>query len=285
MGTGQAASGHGHGGAEDHAPGAYASSFLTSQTLSRKLQGRQEEVTPHSLLQELLKVLTAKMGEEQEVTVELLNSLSTKSPLQKAISVKVDKNNLRQLKEQLEQDGRVREVARLASLGLPHAGSWLLATPIPTLGLHLKPSEFTMTGRYRLGCQVYEEEGPCPACLQVSDVFGDHALCCGHGGERITRHNQLRDHLHQLAASAALGPSKESRFLLPGQDRRPADVFIPNWAAGLDAALDITVVNPLQSFTVAEASATPGHALEWRYGTKMDGAAEEGGDLVSPSGC
>ena len=204
-----------------------------------------------------------------------MKSLSTKSPLQEAISVKVDKNNLWQLKEQLEQDGRVREVARLASLGLPHAGSWLLATPIPTLGLHLKPSEFTMAGKYRLGCQVYEEEGPCPACLQVSDVFGDHALCCGHGAERITRHNQLRDHLHQLAASAALGPSKESRFLLPGQDRQPADVFIPNWAAGLDTALDVTVVNPLQSFTMAGAASTPGHALKWRYRTKMNGAAED----------
>ena len=132
-----------------------------------------------------------------------------------------------------------------------------------------------MAGKYRLGCEVYNEEGPCPACLQISDVLGDHALCFGHGGEPITRHNQLRDHLRDLAASAALGPTKESRFLLPGQDRRPADVFIPNWAAGLDAAFDVTVVNPLQSFTVSGAATTPGHAPEWRYGTKMAGAAED----------
>ena len=43
----------------------------------------------------------------------------------------------------------------------------------------------------------------------------------------------------------------------------------------MDAALGVTVVNPLQSFTVAGAAATPGYALEWRYGTKMDGAAED----------
>ena len=58
--------------------------------------------------------------------------------------------------------------------------------------------------------------------------------------------SNLHDHLHQLAASAALNPSKEKRFLLSDQDRRPADVFIPNWAAGLDAALDVMVVNLLQ---------------------------------------
>ena len=53
-----------------------------------------------------------------------------------------------------------------------------------------------------------------------------------------------------------------------------ADVFILNWAGGLDAALDVTVINPLQGATVVEAAATPGHALEIRYGTKMSGAAE-----------
>ena len=78
-----------------------------------------------------------------------------------------------------------------------------------------------------------------------------------------------------MAASAALGPTKKNRFLLPGQDRRPADVFIPCWAEGLDAALDVTVVNPLQGATLAEAAATPGYALEWRYKKKMDGAFED----------
>ena len=74
----------------------------------------------------------------------------------------------------------------------------------------------------------------------------------------------LRDHLYELSASAALNPTRESRFLLPGQDRRPADIFIPSWAGGLDAAIDVTVV-----------TATPGHALSFRYNTKMAGSAED----------
>ena len=115
-----------------------------------------------------------------------------------------------------------------------------------------------MASRLRLGCPVYEVEGPCPLCLQPSDIYRDQALCCGSGGERISLHNSLRDHLCQLATSAALNTAMESGFLLPGQDRRPADVFIPSWAWGLDAAVDVTVVNPLQTVLVAGAAATPG---------------------------
>ena len=37
----------------------------------------------------------------------------------------------------------------------------------------------------------------------------------------------------------------------------------------------MTVVNPLQAALVAGAAATPGHALNHRYATKMAGAAED----------
>ena len=191
------------------------------------------------------------------------------------LSFRVDNHNLSLLMQQLEDDASMREVARLKSLGLPYSGAWLLTPPIAAPGLHLKPSEFTLASRYRLGIDVYQTSGPCPACLQMSDSKGDHALCCGHYGERITRHNQIRDHLFSLAQAAALGPVREGRFLLPGSDQRPADVFIPSWAEGLDCALDVTVINPLQDATVVRAAAEPGYALGVAYGRKMRGAEEE----------
>ena len=76
---------------------------------------------------------------------------------------------------------------------------------------------------------------------------------------RISRHNIPWDAIFSsVAQSAALCHFKESRFLLPGTDRRPADVLIPHWAGGKDAALDVTVINPLQVATVAEAAVSPG---------------------------
>ena len=256
-------------GAEDHASSAHVSSLLSSYTLTIQLQGGQDENTTGIVLpQQLLEDISLRTGED--ASVESLWGLS-----QKMLSFKVDNQNLSLLMQQLENGASVREVARLKSLGLPYSGAWLLTPPIPALGLHLKPSEFTLAARYRLGINVYDGSGPCPACLQPSDSLGDHALCCGHYGERITRHNQIRDQLFSLAQGAALGPVREGRFLLPGSEKRPADIFIPSWAEGLDCALDVTVINPLQDSTVVRAAAEPGHALGVAYGRKMRGAEEQ----------
>ena len=142
-------------GAEEHGPGLYCSSIISSLALSRTVQGIQEEGT--TLSQEVLQAVSVSVGEE--VTAESLEGLS-----QKAISLMVDQYSLSKLKAKTEELGVVREVARLASLGLPRAGAWLNSPPIPALGLHLRNTEFTMAVKLRLGCKIYEREGPCPAC-------------------------------------------------------------------------------------------------------------------------
>jgi hypothetical protein len=252
--------------AEDHAPAAFAASFLASRPLASDLIGRQEGEGPAALAQPVLDLLSAKVG---EVMTEESAGVG-----QKALGLAIDKHNTERLLEEVGEEGEVREVARLASLGLPQAGAWLLTAPILALGLHLQASEFIMAAKYRLGCPVYSSAGPCPACQAPSDRMGDHALCCGHWGERISRHNALRDAIFNTAASAALSPVKEGQFLLPGVGRRPADVYIPGWAGGRDAALDVTVINPLQQDTIVGAAATPGHALQVAHKRKMTGAAE-----------
>ena len=172
-------------------------------------------------------------------------------------------------KTQITGLGVTRDVARMASLGLPHAGDWLNVVPSPALGLHLRPPEFIVSVKYRLGMDVFSRDGQCTACPQHSDAKGDHGISCGYEGERISRHNHLRDAIFQTAVQACLGPSREERALIPGSEAKPADVLIPNWSAGRDTALDITVVNPLQSALVNGAATTPGHALAKRYGEKM----------------
>ena len=147
----------------------------------------------------------------------------------------------------------VREVARLTCLQLPRAGAGLNMVPSPALGLHLRAAEFVMALKLRLAVKVFTKAGPCPACQAPSDQLGEHTLCCGNQEERISRHNAL----HSTASTAALSPSKETRFLLLGSDRMPADVFLPYWSEGQD----ITVTHPLQGATVAGAAVTPGYAV------------------------
>jgi len=179
-----------------------------------------------------------------------------------------------QISESVANGGSLREVARLTCLRMPYAGAWLNVVPCPGLGLHLRASEVITAMKLRLGVNVFNQAGPCPACQAPSDQLGDHALCCGTGGERHARHDALRDALHATAVAAALGPSKESRFLLPDSARRPADVLLPYWSGGRDTAWDVTVTHPLQAATVARAATTPGHAASEAYDRKMRLAAE-----------
>ena len=250
--------------AEDHGPAAYATSRLSSHSLLLEILQRTEEDNPVNLPLALLTLLSAKLDENEETSTVSLQGMS-----QKAVSLKIDLHNFSLLTNHFTREENKREIARLASLGLPHAGDWLYVVPSPVLGLHLRSREFSVSVRYRLGCPVYPTAGACPACSRLSDTAGDHAISCGSEGERIARHNHLRDVLFHTAVSAALAPSREDRALLPGTDARPADVMIPHWTGGRDTALDVTVINPLQSSLVALAATSPGHALTVAYNRKM----------------
>ena len=89
------------------------------------------------------------------------------------------------------------------------AAIWLLAPPIPGLGLSLRSENFRAALKFRLGLPLFEKGLQCPAisksgeiCGDELDVFGDHALCCHFGTSRLFRHNQVRDILGHSAKAA-----------------------------------------------------------------------------------
>jgi hypothetical protein len=88
--------------------------------------------------------------------------------------------------------------------------------------------------------------------------------------------------LYQTCTQACLAPTREDRALLPGTDARPADVLIPHWSGGKDTALDVTVVNPLQTELVSRAATTAGHALTYAYNRKMTEACRVAGLVFIP---
>ena len=128
--------------------------------------------------------------------------------------------------------------------------------------LHLQDQEFRCCLRYWLGVPLHSSPYSCPECHNTADPFGDHQVGCGGNGDRITRHNAIRDVVFNAAQSAALAPSKEMPNLIPDSLSRPADVFLPTWSRGRPAALDVHVISPLQQQTMGEAASTPGHALQ-----------------------
>ena len=107
------------------------------------------------------------------------------------------------------------------SCSLPHAGDWLNVVPSPSLGLHLHNS-FIAVSATGLEFQFTAHLTDVPN-VEI-DVFGDHQVGCGGNGDRITRHNAVRDVLYSAAQAAALGPIKEA------SNARPADILLPTWS-------------------------------------------------------
>jgi hypothetical protein len=54
------------------------------------------------------------------------------------------------------------------------------------------------------------------------DVFGHRAAVCDCSGDRIKRHNAIRDCLFDAFSAAGWGPVKEMPFLIPGSPEKPA---------------------------------------------------------------
>ena len=106
------------------------------------------------------------------------------------------------------------------------------------------------------------EESPCSVCKRPADPFGDHDVGCGGNGDRIFRHNTISDIISSAAQTAALCPRKEAPSLVPGSSSRPADIYLPIWERGHPAAMDVTVISPLQQLTLSGASSIAGHALQ-----------------------
>ena len=154
-----------------------------------------------------------------------------------------------------------RARALALSSTIPHAGDWLRVVPSTALGLHLHDWEFRLCLQYWLGVRMMEEGSKCPVCQATTDGFGDHQVSCGGNGDRIHRHDSLRDALFSVAQSAALAPRREVPALMPGTKSRPADLYLPCWKRGRPAALDVTVISPLQKLTIKGAATTQGHAL------------------------
>ena len=84
----------------------------------------------------------------------------------------------------------------------------------------------------------------------------------GWGGERmsISLEMYFTTHVLQLHLDQ---PEKT------GTEEKPADILLPGWSGGKDTALDITVVNPLQTAYINQSAAVPGHALRKAYEKKM----------------
>ena len=69
----------------------------------------------------------------------------------------------------------------------------------------------------------------------------------------------IRDVVFSSTQPAALCPRKEVPSLIPSSMSRPADVYLPSWTNGKPAALDVSVISPMQQLTLPGASTSQGY--------------------------
>ncbi len=120
-------------------------------------------------------------------------------------------------------------------------------------GLEMNNSTFTLACRLRLGL-------PLPSALTAEqcicgttiDPFGDHLLCCRHGGERHFRHDCLVEAFRVILREVKLPANSE--VLLSHLHIRPAGVDADQKRAdlywvedGVGHFGDVTVVHPTQA--------------------------------------
>jgi ubiquitin carboxyl-terminal hydrolase 44/49 len=201
-------------------------------------------------------------------------TLATKQSVQQLLSTERHEATFTRLKANLS----VRSHNLLLACSMPHASDWLLAPPIPGLGLGLQSDVFRTALKFRLGLSLFDEPFPCPAltsggtvCDAQMDVFGDHAVCCHNGTSIVFRHNNIRDILGHSARAAGLAAVvTEKKNQIEGSKAKPGDITVQQYHRGFaSSAFDVTISHPLQKKFIEIAMEEAGVVAEEAHDRKL----------------
>ena len=153
-----------------------------------------------------------------------------------------------------------RSLARLRGCTMKGSGAFLHAVPNENLGTKMFSREFQFAVGYRMGLPLNLTKKYCSMmkCSGKVDKYGDHALSCAFGGDRIYRHNAMRDHIFHLMRRVGYDAKLEKSGLLDDSNERPGDIFVHTLQSGRPAAFDITVSSTMQSSLIHQASQETG---------------------------
>lgn len=226
---------------------AYVGSCALTKDLVAALLGCEASSFEPDGVGDLLSAHEAATG-----ALHTLSSLASEKSVQQKLSTERHKA----LFERLKAKASIRSQNLMLSCTMPHASDWLLAPPIPGLGLGLQSDVFRTALKFRLGIPLFNEPFPCPAlsssdgkaCASEMDIFGDHAPCCHHGPSLVFRHNNVRDILGHSARAAGLAAVViEKKNQIDGSKAKPGDITIQQYHRGFaTSAFDVTISHPLQ---------------------------------------
>jgi len=228
------------------AASAYVGSCTLTKDLVAALLGEDPATFEPVGVTELLAAHEAITG-----SAHTLSSLCGEKSVQQQLSTERHKA----LFESLKSKASIRSRSLLLACSMPHASDWLLAPPIPGLGLGLQSDVFRTALKFRLSLPLFDAPFPCPAlsnegnaCGAVMDLYGDHAACCHNGTSLVFRHNNVRDILgHSARAAGLAGVVIEKKNQIDGSLVKPGDITVQQYCRGFStSAFDVTISHPLQ---------------------------------------
>ena len=240
-----------------HAPAAFLSSTSASRDCCHNLDSNYSlhADDPSSSVRQALSLHNSTLPESEQMLTENLVSVK-----QRLLSAAQDKACF------VRRYGAECPANKASLLSECEKGAreiWQ-AVPHRSRGTAMTADEFRAEVRYRMCIPDKEESSFCPLCDDMLDPFGHHCRKCCAGGDRVVRHNGVRNIIFNLCCKAGLRPEVEKPgLLLPARpsdntsQRRPADVYLPCWTGGMPTALDFAVTSPQRQDIVGEASHTP----------------------------
>ena len=94
--------------------------------------------------------------------------------------------------------------ARILCCSAPHASAWIRA--LPTFLNKFSNLEWVIAMKRWLGIPTFNEEQICVTChKQIMDIHGHHVSVCSVSGDRVKRHNALRDCFLEFCSNEPFG--------------------------------------------------------------------------------
>ena len=143
---------------------AYLGSCCLTKDLVAALLKRESSSFEPSDVKELLAAHEAATGITHE-----LSSLSEAKKVQQLLSTERHEATFDRLKTKLG----VRSHNLMLACSMSHASDWLLAPPIPGLGLGLQSDAFRTALKFRLSMPLFDKPFPCPALSSSSGTACD----------------------------------------------------------------------------------------------------------------
>ena len=149
--------------------------------------------------------------------------------------------------ELLEKQTNPSEKARLLAVSSPHASDWLLAYPLPTLGLKLDGTSLQISCALRLGSPIFQPF-KCK-CGTIVDSLGRHGLSCKKVKGTYPRHLLINNILGRDMCRAQVTATLEPTNLCQNDGKQPDGLtLLPDFLTAVEIKVRLKAIRMILNY-------------------------------------